>query len=154
MSWKARYCLILFGISTLVGCSKGPTIAEVEGTLKLDGKPVPNVRIMFMPDPQKGTVGAISCGFSDEQGHFTLTYEDERPGAVVGWHKVVLLNGSINLYRTPRNGRRDDDDPVLKIKPKAKTGPKVPEKYATAAKTPMEMEVKPTKNALELLLTH
>src|SRR4051794_33074290 len=85
------------------GCNKGVPVAEVSGIVKMDGKPVPNVKIMFMPDPQKGTAGPFSAGLSDDEGHFKLTCEDERSGAVVGWHKVVLLNSGENLYRTPRH---------------------------------------------------
>jgi hypothetical protein len=134
------------------GCNRGPQVAEVAGTIKLDGKPMTNVKVMFMPDPQKGTVGPISAGLTDDQGHFNLTCEDERPGAVVGWHKVVLFDSDQNLYRTPRHGRRDDDEPVAKVKPRPK-GPHVPDKYSAAGKTPLDMEVKATKNELEITLT-
>ena len=144
--------LILAGLTSLVGCNRGPAIAEVVGIVKLDGKPMPNVKIMFMPDPQKGTVGPISAAVTDDEGHFKLTCEDQRDGAVVGWHKVAIFDGSQNLYRTPRNGRRDDDAPVAKPKPRPK-GPHVPDKYASAAKSPLELEVKDTKNNLEIPLT-
>ena len=146
-------CSAFLAVLSVAGCNKAVPVAEVSGIVKMDGKPVPNVKIMFMPDPQKGTAGPFSAGLSDDEGHFKLTCEDERSGAVVGWHKVVLLNSGENLYRTPRHGRRDDDEPVPKAPKAKKTGPKVPEKYTTAGKTPLEMEVKPTKNDLELLLS-
>lgn len=150
---KYRFISILVALVTAAGCSKEVPVADVHGVIKMDGKPMPHTKVMFMPDPQKGTVGPISAGLTDDEGRFTLTCEDSRSGAVVGWHKVVVLEGSVNLYRTPRNGRRDDDEPVPKAKPR-KAGPKVPEKYTTAGKTPLEMEVKQTKNDLEIALTH
>jgi hypothetical protein len=150
--WTPQFILILAALTPLAGCSRGPVVAEVVGIVKLDGKPVPNVKIMFMPDPVKGTVGPISAGLTDDEGHFKLKCEDERDGAVVGWHRVVVFDGNQNLYRTPRNGRRDDDAPVVKQKPRAQ-GPHVPDKYSTSAKTPLELEVKDTKNNLEIPLT-
>ncbi len=149
---KPRLVLICSALLLSVGCNKGPAVAEVVGIVKFDGKPLPNVKIMFAPNPQKGTVGPISAGLTDDQGRFKLTCEDEREGAVVGWHKVVIIESGQNLYRTPRNGRRDDDEvvKVVKVKPK---GPHVPDKYHTIAKTPLEEEVKDSKNDLEITLT-
>jgi hypothetical protein len=149
---KPQVPLILAAFLTAAGCSKGPAVAEVVGLVTLDGKPMPNVKIMFMPDPGKGTVGPISSGFSDDQGRYTLTCEDERAGAVVGWHKVVVFDSNQNLYRTPRNGRRDDDEVVKVTKPKA-TGRKVPDRYTSSGKTPLDLEVNATKNELEIPLT-
>jgi len=152
---RAGFKLLLFLGILLIGsgCNRGVPVADVNGVIKMDGKPVPHVRIMFLPDPQHGTTGPFSAGLSDDEGRFKLTCEDEREGAVVGWHRVVLMNSGENLYRTPRHGRREEDEPVPKAPKAKKAGPKVPEKYGTAAKTPLEMEVKATKNDLELVLT-
>ena len=32
---------------------RGPEFAQVEGTVTLDGQPLPEVEIQFMPDPEK-----------------------------------------------------------------------------------------------------
>ncbi len=149
---KSRLLLIFTALLLAAGCSKGPPVAEVVGVVKFDGKPLPNVKIMFAPNPQRGTVGPISAGLTDDQGRFKLTCEDEREGAVVGWHKVVIIESGQSLYRSPRNGRRDDDEVVKVTKTKPK-GPHVPDKYRTIAKTPIDQEVKDSKNDLEITLT-
>ena len=151
MNFKPRVFIILAVLATIAGCAKQIPVAEVTGIVKLDGKPIPNVRIMFMPDPKKGTVGPISSGLSDDQGRYKLTCEDEREGAVIGWHKILVYNTGQNLFKTPRNGRRDDDAPAEKVKPKP-PGPKVPEKYTASGKTPLDLEVVAGKNELEIPL--
>jgi hypothetical protein len=151
---KPRLLLLLTILTAAAGCSKGVPVAEVNGVIKMDGKPMPFVKIMFMPDPGKKTLGPISSGVSDDQGRFKLTCEDEREGAVIGWHKVVVFEGPPNLNRTPRTGRRDDDE-VVKKAPKAKAkGPHVPDRYTSSGKTPLSQEVKENKNELEIVLTH
>ena len=78
--------LVLF-----IGCSQGPTIAEVEGTLTLDGQPLKGIQLEFLPE-----VGPRSIGETDAQGHFKLTTDDgKRAGAAVGSHRVVLRDVGI-----------------------------------------------------------
>src|SRR5580700_6719828 len=77
---------------SLAGCGKAePNLAEVEGTLKFRGKPLPNALVQFIPVPPKDSVKCAVCptstGFTDDQGHYQLTCErPPAPGAVVGWH--------------------------------------------------------------------
>jgi len=117
----------------------------VAGVVKLDGKPLPQVRIQFMPDPQKGTAGPISTGTTDEQGRFELVCADERPGAVVGWHRVVITDMRVRLHRPPRSGRRDDEETEGTQRPRRS---RVPEKYTTSAHTPLSVEVKAEKQEM------
>jgi hypothetical protein len=73
------------------GCSGGPQFAEVEGVVTLDGQPLPEVAIEFMPDPEKGNTAHHSIAYTDAQGHFTM--HCERPvtaGVAVGIHRIVI----------------------------------------------------------------
>src|SRR5262249_15445704 len=71
----------------LIGCSSsGPKVVKVSGTLTYKGAAVPNVYIHFIP--QDGS--RPSWGEPDEQGHFTLEYDDRNKGATVGTHKVSI----------------------------------------------------------------
>ncbi|HEY2786676.1 MAG TPA: hypothetical protein VGJ05_17060, partial [Fimbriiglobus sp.] len=75
------------------GCSRGPTLAPVSGTVTLNGKPLANVQVEFWPEGS----APRSVGMTDQQGRFTLTTDGEgKPGAVVGSHKVVLHD--LNIY--------------------------------------------------------
>jgi len=146
----ALFALVALGTAT--GCGSRLQVAEVEGVVRLGGKPLPQVRIQFMPDPEKKTVGPISSGTTDEQGHFKLVCADQRLGAVVGWHRVVITDMKVNLFKTPRQGRRDDDDTkgIQKQKPQP---PRVPDKYTMSGQTPLIIEVKPEKQEMAFDLT-
>jgi len=74
-----------------LGCG-GPTIVEVTGTVKLNGKALDKVQVQFCPEQP----GPRSIGMTDESGRFTLKTDDgQRSGAVVGSHRVVLTDTSI-----------------------------------------------------------
>lgn len=63
-----------------------PELAPVEGTVKLDGQPAPNVQVTFLPDGG----GRPSTGTTDDQGHYELTYVAGESGARVGRNKVEV----------------------------------------------------------------
>jgi hypothetical protein len=70
-----------------VGCGEsGPPLGSVEGTVSMDGKPLPNVLVTFSPTAEGG---APSTGVTDGEGHYVLLYTDRR-GALVGKHKVSV----------------------------------------------------------------
>jgi hypothetical protein len=124
----------------------------VDGVVLLAGKPLPRVRIEFMPDPEKGTVGPISVGTTDDEGHFKLVCADQRPGAVVGWHRVVITDMQVRLPRTARHGRRDDDERPANPQPLSLKS-RVPDRYTTSGHTPLSVEVKPPKQEVKLDLS-
>ncbi len=78
----------------MLGCSRGPqyTLVPVQGSIKIDGAPAANILVQFMPDASRGTAGPSSTGTTDSQGRFELTTVDQRPGASVGSHVVVLID--------------------------------------------------------------
>ncbi len=67
----------------LCGCSRGPHVVPVSGTITRAGKPVARVIVNFLP-----TEGRPSWGMTDENGKFTLSYTREQDGALVGSHTV------------------------------------------------------------------
>src|SRR5688500_4561388 len=77
-----------------LGGNRGPEFAEVEGTVRLKGKPVDKMVLEFVPDSEKGTTGPNSIGYSDESGRYTLTSHTSMAGAVVGHHRVVVRDRS------------------------------------------------------------
>lgn len=81
---------VVFGACLLVlaclGCTPGgPAIEPVEGTVTLDGKPLPNASVVFVPEEDR-PAGATT----DSQGHYVLTFTEGREGAVLGKHKVQI----------------------------------------------------------------
>jgi hypothetical protein len=94
-----RILTIVFMVTVLAaGCGpKAREIAPVSGKVMLDGKPLANANVAFMPQATAGTVGHVtSRGRTDAQGNYTLKTADDPPreGAVVGTHKVYIATGS------------------------------------------------------------
>lgn len=88
---KLRYNLFwLFVVSGIglagVGCGdKTNQVVKVKGTLTYKGNPVPNVLLHFLPER-----GRQSWAETDEEGRFTIRYDSQQDGAVVGHHKVWI----------------------------------------------------------------
>jgi hypothetical protein len=110
-SWGAKVCRVMahrwhFGfwwfcvfasLGVLVaGCGGGnklPPLAEVSGTVTLDGVPLPGAVVQFIPDATNGTQGPPAVGGSDQNGHYELMTVKHK-GAAIGLHKVkvTMLN--------------------------------------------------------------
>lgn len=73
------FCLVT------VGCDSGPPVGTVTGTVTMDGEPVDNALISFVP--QEG--GTTATGKTDANGNYEL-HRLSGPGAVVGTYKVVV----------------------------------------------------------------
>jgi hypothetical protein len=104
------------------GCGKTWTQNNsVEGTVKFEGAPVPNVTVEFVPDDPK-VQGPTSTGTTDDKGHFQLTCANGKPGAVIGKHNVVILVG-----------RTETGAPASHVA--------IPGVYKVAAQTPAQVNV-------------
>ena len=117
------------------GCGKRSKVwqfnDQVEGVVKLEGAPLANVFVQFVPiDPEEQ--GPISQGQTDAKGHFTLATNDDREGAVIGQHKILVFAG-----RTETGAR---------------LGSSVPPSYRTVKDTRLSLDVTPDKHSYELEL--
>ncbi|MEY4180808.1 MAG: hypothetical protein RLY70_4382 [Planctomycetota bacterium] len=74
-----------------IGCGEsGPVLYPVSGTVRFEGKPLPQVGVSFIADPSKGNdSGHIAAASADAEGRFTLSTVGET-GAPPGWYKVVV----------------------------------------------------------------
>jgi hypothetical protein len=73
-------------------------IVPISGTVMLDGQPLANAYVKFMPVPQPGQDpldgNPGSEGFTDGDGNFTLyQIANDRPGVIVGEHRILLRSG-------------------------------------------------------------
>jgi hypothetical protein len=135
----------------IVGCGKGgPALNDrVEGTVKLDGVPLANVSIEFVPDEGIKGTSPGSSAVSDEQGHYTLMCDNQKPGAVLGKHRVSVRQGR-------SEGRREPDDPQPppgKAGPARKSGPTVPEVYRDVVHTPLRVDITKDQHTYDLTLS-
>jgi len=107
--------LVSFGVFA-AGCGRGnklPPLAEVSGTVTLDGVALPGAVVQFIPDANKGTQGPPAVGGSDENGHYELMTVKHK-GAAIGFHKVkvTVLNqpkGSAGKAASEVTARRYGD---------------------------------------------
>jgi len=84
--------LVLSALYTIVGCGHKPDlppIAEVTGSVTLDGRPLPSGVVQFVPDESKGTKGPPGVGYIDNDGSFEIVTAGVA-GALVGHHKIKL----------------------------------------------------------------
>jgi len=81
---------ILLALPLAVGCQREIPYGQVEGVVTLDGKPLPDTEVVFLPDPDKKTFGKHSHAFTDKDGRFKIANDMGREGGSVGFHRVVV----------------------------------------------------------------
>ena len=128
----ALYCIA----GAAVGCEKPLEFGQVRGTVSLNGKPLDEVRVMFLPDPLAGNQGAHSECVSDAEGKYEVVYskDAETKGALVGWHRVVVED-------IAAENSRDRYGPI-----------RICAAYSSSAKTPLKFEVAPGEQSFDLEL--
>ena len=93
LRYLCALALITIAVSaTSPGCSPSSDV-PVSGRVTLDGKPLPGVHIGFQPIAKQGdqNPGTGSYALTDPNGQYTLLLvEGEKPGAVVGNHRVEI----------------------------------------------------------------
>lgn len=72
------------------GCGEGFKVADVKGTVTLDGKPAAGVMVEFAPKDRgsKQQLLPPAYGFTDANGAYTARRRKGEAGAVVGMNRV------------------------------------------------------------------
>ncbi len=112
------------------GCSKGPDVVPVKGTLSRGGKPLASFAVTFQP-----TQGRPSVALTDTNGNFELAYTLHEKGALRGTHKVFVQYTPIDTSyeQSSKSGRPAD----LKA---------IHDKYGNVNTTPLEVEIDRAKS--------
>lgn len=124
---------VAFAVSSS-GCGGSKfEFASVEGRVVLDGEPVSEAKVIFMPATtnEKGESGPYSQGVTDANGHYELRTQDEaaRSGAVVGRHRVIVSTKQARL------------DPNVMDREIIDVPESIPWKYTHYKETPLAFEV-------------
>ena len=136
---KAMNCLCLMAALCVVGvgcgggASDAPKLVPVEGKLMIDGQAAgAGISVAFVPDGSKGTKGPQSSGVTSADGTFVLHGTENKPGAVVGHHKVTV-NCPLNVME---GSSADGSDPSTTSKCA------IAEALRSSATTTISVEVK------------
>jgi len=121
-------CALLAALVGVAGCG-GVKRIPAGGKVTLDGQPMPQGVLQFIPDPSKGNNLRVSCSGPISNGRWNLVTSgmaraDTGTGAPVGWFKV--------RYTDPNEGTKQ---------PGKSAAPKVADKYLREDTTPISIEL-------------
>lgn len=117
--------LVCLGLTAcaLAGCG-GVKLVPVEGTVKLDGKPVDGATVTFISDDGKWT----AFGTTDSSGHFSLQSGD-KAGTLPGNYKVTVVKspnkateGNLDPNEAMKQMKKDQEEANKAQKSKAGSG--------------------------------
>lgn len=132
----------------LAGCGKAPPppIVPVEGVVRLDGKPLPNAQVRFIPQIDHGPE-FVATGVTDKDGKFQLTCNG-KPGACACEHMVLIAEAELpdRLLSEKAQGE------LAKYKAGLVNRP-IPPKFGTLAETPLRVTPSGDKPTYDLELT-
>jgi hypothetical protein len=95
----AGVVLLMMALMLQVGCGpSGPEIARVQGTVTMDGKPLPSAIIMFVP-----VGGRPSVSETDANGKYVLEFSGGRKGAIPGINRVEINTGRLAYEKDGKN---------------------------------------------------
>src|SRR5262245_25411894 len=97
----------------VVGCGSTKH-GEVEGVVTCHGEPLPQVEILFLPDPDQAPTGPLASAYTDSHGRYRLrTAKTRHDGAIVGKHQVCLTDPRdlLNTFAQRSQGSNPDDQP-------------------------------------------
>jgi hypothetical protein len=121
-------CALLVALVSVAGCG-GIKRIPTSGTVTLDGQPMTEGVLQFIPDASKGNNLRVTCSGPISNGRWNLVTSgmeraDTGSGAPVGWFKVI--------YTHPNEGSKA---------PGASATPKVAAKYYREDTTPISIEL-------------
>lgn len=107
-------------LTAALGCNgASDATAPVSGKVTLDGAPLANAQVRFLPKASEGSeAGLSSSGTTDAEGRFSLTTVDGAEGAMIATHEVRIST----LQRKEAN---DGTDNVIVVQEE-----KVPARYS------------------------
>jgi hypothetical protein len=124
-------CLVSGLALIAVGCTSPPPLGEVEGVVRVGGKPLADVLVTFLPDTDQDHRGERAAGKTDAEGRYRLRREQGQNGTMIGVYRVVIED--LAIYSAPRTS-----DGTLLAKPPVRFSPQL----AAPLQTPLRREVK------------
>ena len=90
LAWGAYF----LSSQIIVGRGNLPPLGGVSGTVTVDGKPLANATVRFIPLDDAGHAerkgASVAMGLTDDNGHYRLFYVKDTTGAAVGQNRVEI----------------------------------------------------------------
>jgi hypothetical protein len=133
--YVVRVCACL-ALVAVAGCgTRPPAIVPVAGVVLINGAPVPNVRVQFIPQIENAR-DYLAQGTTDSKGQFTLTCQDQEGACAT--ENIVVLSEDIpeQLTRSDDKSRAAFHQYMQNLKNRP-----IPPQYLTAAESPLRITV-------------
>jgi len=137
-------------LAPLCGCGRDSPPAAVEGTLRMNGTPLDNCLVTFLPEPGRETKVPHSSGLTDVAGSYRLRFDNQQEGAAVGWHRITVQDLSASLGVVRRDHGTVDAGLDETTPPPPARRSRVPQQYMSPRDTPLRKEVKPGHQTIDL----
>jgi hypothetical protein len=82
----------------LMGCNQA-RFASMAGQVTLDGKPLKDAEVQFIPDPKQDVQGPPISAYTDEDGRFTIV-ATEATGVLIGRNRVCINDATVMMPGT------------------------------------------------------
>ena len=139
---------LALALTLLLGCVQNAPPATVEGTLRLNGKPLDNCLVTFVPEASQGT--KYSTGLTNQQGTFRLRDSNQQEGAALGWHRVTVQDMSVSTGVHRRDNGPVDAEANPAQPPPPVQRSRVPGKFVPLTETPLRQDLKPGQQVIDL----
>lgn len=156
-----RALVSALGLALLTGCSGGSSLDTeyVEGVVTMNGAPVPDATVMFVPVSEGQ--GLSATGMTDAKGNYRLTAANTGVGMAAAGKGTLpgeYFVGVTKSIQEPELSEEEAFDKGVKyVAPKPGQAPKVthvvPKKYNKAKESGLTATVKEGKNIIPLELT-
>jgi hypothetical protein len=128
----------------IAGCgSEGPEFVPVSGTVSLNGKPVNEVVVTFVPKQ----AGKPAMGLTDEQGQFSLSTAEGDDGVIAGPYYATVSSIDEGAVHVDAQGLSTG----VRMRPRQKSI--IPRRYALFGTSGLSYEVQAGMEPISIQLT-
>ena len=140
--------LVCLGL--VAGCSGDARVSVVQGTVTLDGKPVADASVTFMPTEG----GRPAFGITDASGKFQLSTFATGDGALLGIHTVTIMAVDEQVSSKTEKLAEEYGSLTEVMRPNARPKQvwRTPQRYSEAETSGLEFEVKRGENQADFAL--
>ena len=133
-------CVLVVSVllAALTGCAGDDRVAEVSGTVTLDGDPIDAANVTFMPTEG----GRPAVAVTDADGNYALSTFGDKDGAVIGTHTVTIeaVEETVSAKMEEAAEEYGSLSEVM-VRPQSKIVWRVPQIYSERDTSGLEFEV-------------